>query len=429
MSLVETLPKILEDALKGQGIDPDVAVASDLTLDGRFGEEWLIITDRHFRVYSLSATPPVPRLELPLEKVKAPFIDPLIGGGALIVTVDQQTVEVVRYSNAGQRKFARVTKYLADLEKYRDDIAAGKEVDEKPVVTPDADERKRCPTCHLLLPLGTRVCPACLNKGKVVLRLLGYLKPYWRQTVFVWILMLVGLVLGLIPPYLTRPLMDKVLVPTQEVAPLSDRLALLGWLVLGLLAAQAGGQVIGIVRGRLLVQLGTRLSHDLRVRLYEHLQFLSLRFFEKHPVGAMIARVTQDTQSLESVLVDGMQHFVVNILTLIGIGVVLFVMNWRLTLLVLIPVPIVIFLSNRFWKHIRSLWHRYWHYRARLTASVSDTLSGTRVVKAFAKEQEEVDRFRGHSHDVLASDTAAEQTWSTFFPILWFIASTGSLLV
>jgi ATP-binding cassette subfamily B protein len=208
-----------------------------------------------------------------------------------------------------------------------------------------------------------------------------------------------------------------------------DRVRMLGWLVLGLLASQIGSLAVTILRARLLVQLGTRLSHDLRVQLYAQLQFLSLRFFERHPVGAMIARVTQDTQSLESVLVDGMQYFVVNVLMLAGIGGVLLAMNWRLTLLALIPVPVVLILSNVFWRRVKSLWHRYWHYRSRLSASVSDTLSGKRVVKAFAKEDEEIDRFRTHSHNLLVSDLAAEQTWTTLFPILWFIASSGSLLV
>jgi len=441
MSLIEILPKALDEALKRQDTgEPVIAVVVDLTPNGRFGEEWLIVTDKHLRVYPANAT--TPRLEVALEKISAPTTDSLIGGSALIVTVNLETVEVVRFSNACQRKFGRVNQYLSDVVKHRDDKAAGKEVKQTPAVEPDNEERKRCPTCHLLLPEGTKVCPACLDKSKVILRLMGYLKPYWRQVLVVWLLMILGVVVGLIPPYLTRPLVDNVLAPSEQhisaihdvaesvrAASLHDRKVLLGWLVLALLLAQIAAQAIGIIRGRLLVAVGTALSHDLRVQLYAHLQFLSLRFFDKHPVGAMIARVTQDTQSLESVLVDGMQHFVVNILTLVGIGVVLFIMDWRLTLLVLLPVPIVIYLSGRFWKHVISLWHRYWHYRARLTASVSDSLSGTRVVKAFAKEREEIDRFTRHSSEMLASDVAAEQTWTTFFPILWFIVSTGSLLV
>ena len=434
MAYLETLPANLAAALKRQGeADPiQVAASTDLTLDGLFGEEWLIVTPDALRVYpGLTAgdAAPAPRLEVPLSRLKAPAVDTLIGGGALMAAVDGQSVEILRYSNACQRKFGRVAKYLADTAVYLNPPADAKTPPRKPVIDPDTEERRRCPTCHLLLPEGTRVCPACLNKGKVLLRLVGYLRPYWKLTALVWVMMVAGLVLGLIPPYLTRPLMDRVLAPVHDPAPVAERLALLGWLVLGLLAAQAAGQVVGVIRSRTLVRLGTQLSHDMRVELYSHLQFLSLRFFEKRPVGAMITRVMQDTQSLESVLVDGMQYFVVNILTLVGIGVVMFVMNWRLTLLVLIPVPIVVLLSRLFWARIHSLWHRYWHYRSRLTASVNDTLSGTRVVKAFAKEKNEVERFRRHSQDVLLSDLAAEQTWTTLFPLLWFIASAGSLLV
>ncbi len=423
----EVLPTPIEQALAGRGAAV-ATVAVDLTLEGRFGEEWLIVTADRLLVFS-SATATIPRLDLPLAELESPTLDQLIGGGALVATVARTTVEIVRFTNACRRRMSQVVRYLADLEQARRDAAAGKPPAKQPVFTPDPEERKRCPACHLLLPDGTKVCPACLNKGKVALRLMGYLRPYWRSVIAVWALMLAGLGLSLLPPYLTRPLMDRVLAPTAAVTPVPERVALLGWLVLGLLVAQILGQVVGVARGRLLVRLGTRLSHDLRMRLYAQLQFLSLRFFDKHPVGAMITRVTQDTSSLEAVLVDGMQYFVINILTLVGIGVVLLSLNWKLTLVALVPVPIVLLLSNLFWKHILGLWHRYWHYRSRLTASVSDTLSGKRVVKAFAKEDDEIARFREHSLNLQQSDMAAEQTWSTLFPILWFLASMGSILV
>jgi ATP-binding cassette subfamily B protein len=429
MPLIEPLPKPLEAALKDKiaAGKVQVAVPTDLTLQGDFGEEWLIITDDILRVYSSPAAPP--RLELRLSAIKSPAVDSLIGGGALLMTVHGKTQEVLRFTNFHQRTFSRVVKYMADVVKYHDDLSAGREVKKRPTIEPDPEERKRCPHCHLFLREGTRVCPACLNKGKVILRLIKLTRPYLRQTVFVWVMMLLGMVLNLVPPYLTRPLMDRVLAPTRQIASVSERIALLGWLVLALFAALAAVQIVGIIRERLVVKIGARISHDLRVRLFSHLQFLSLKFFDKRSVGSIIARVIQDSQSLENVLVEGMQHFIINILTLLGIGTVLGVMNWKLTLLVLVPVPAVIILSHVFWKRILSLWHRFWHYRSRLTASVSDTLSGLRVVKAFAKENEEIERFRGYSHNVLASGMIAEQMWATFFPLLWFIASLGTLFV
>src|SRR5205823_3591065 len=117
--------------------------------------------------------------------------------------------------------------------------------------------------CSLLLPEGTKVCPACLNKGKVLRRILVYLRPYWRQTVTVWVLMVVSTLLTLIPPLLNKPLMDVVLAPKHNVLPVADRLHWLGWLALGLLMVQAIIQAVGIVRGRLVAFLSARLSHDL----------------------------------------------------------------------------------------------------------------------------------------------------------------------
>ncbi|NLB59648.1 MAG: ABC transporter ATP-binding protein [Lentisphaerae bacterium] len=403
-------------------------MASDLQSDGHFGEEWLVISGQTLRVWALVNQRARIKHELPLVKIHAPQTDLLIGGGALLVTVDGQSLEIIRYTNACQRKFDRLTQYLGELAQHQRALASG-QTSSPPDLEPDPHDRQRCSKCGLLLPEGTRVCPACLHKGKVMLRLMAYLKPYWREMILIWGLMLTGLVLSLIPPYLTRPLMDRVLVPTGVAATAAERIKLLGWLALGLLAAQTASQLIGIFRGRTLVKLGSQLSHDLRLRLYAHMQMLSLRFFDKRSVGAMVSRIVQDTDSLESVLVDGMQHFVVNVLMLLGIGTVLLSMNWKLTLLVLIPVPIVIFLSRKLWQRIRSLWHGYWHYRARLTSTVSDALSGVRVVKAFAKEQEEIARFHRNSQNLLSANMQAEQMWSTLFPILWLITSTGSLMV
>ena len=429
MALIEVMPVPPAGLLNGRGSPVEIAVVTDLTCHGTFGEEWLVVTGTKLQVYPVDNTV-LPRIELEIEAIKGAEIEGLIGGGALLITVGNETQEILRFSNTHQKKFGHVARYLQDMAEHRENkTKAGKE-QEPPQIEVDKDEGKRCPTCRLLLPEGSNVCPACLNKGRVLLRIVSYLKPYWRQTLFIWITMLVGLVIGLIPPYLTRPLMDKVLAPGPEVAgPIEDRMRLLSLLVLGLLVSQVLSQAVGIWRSRAVVRLGAHLSNDLRIKLYSHLQWLSLRFFQKRSVGSLMSRVMTDTQALENVLVDGIQHLVVNLLTLVGIGVVLFVMNWKLALAVLIPMPVVIVLSRVSWKYLHSLWHRYWHYRARLSATVNDTLSGIRVVKAFAREDEEIARFRTSSAAMMGSDTQAEQTWATFFPILWFITSTGSLLV
>src|SRR5262249_22727164 len=114
---------------------------------------------------------------------------------------------------------------------------------------------------------------------------------------------------------------------------------------------------------------------------------------------------------------------------LIGISVVLFMMNWKLTLLVFIPAPLVVLMSRLFWRRMFRTWNRYWHFRQRLSAFLNDSLSGIRVVRAFAQERQEVGRFSARSEDLYLAGMSAEQMWSTYWPMLSFIISSGTLIV
>jgi ATP-binding cassette subfamily B protein len=430
MSWIERMPPALESALAGRG-GVEVAVAADLTAQGRFGQEWLVVTRDTLEVYPLApeGAPPAPRLSLPLAALRSPRALTLVGGGALTAVVDGCSVELLRYTNAAARAFERVAKYLADLDAFLHP-PPGSAAPPRPTLDPDPNPPRRCPECNRPLREGTRVCPHCLNRGRVLLRLMGCLRPYWARMTAIWLLLILSIGLSMVPPYLTRPLMDNVLAPAPAAAaPGATRLAWLGWLTVALLASQALAQVVGVMRSRLIIDVGTSLAHRLRMELYERMQFLSLRFFDKRSTGALLTRVTQDTQSLEDVVVDGMQHFVVQVLSFFAIGALLAALNWRLTLLVLLPVPLVILLSRRFFRGMRRLWQRNWHCRSQMAATVSDALGGVRVVKAFGKEAREVERFDGRSNDLREAGRRAEQAWATLFPTLWFIAGSGSLIV
>ncbi len=441
MPLIDPLPASLEAELETAPKDLVAAVSTDLDPSGRFGEEWLVLTPARLSVYASNGNGFVPRMDLALDEIKTATVDGLVGGGALLATVDGKSVEVLRYSNAQQRKFGRVAKYINDLNRYKkvleqarrgDKDAAGKPVEapsEHPRLEPDKEDQKRCPACRLLLPEGSKVCPACMSKGKAIRRILAYLKPHQGQVVLIWAMMLVGVGLSLVPPYLTKPLTDVVLKPIGNPLPVGERYSMLGWLVLAWMSVQFIGQALGVWRGRMAVRLGQQLSHELREDVFRHLQSLSLKYFDKRQTGALIGRVTRDTQSLEDVLVESIQMFFSNILLFFGIGAVLLWMNWKLTLLVFIPAPFVMVLTKVFWPRIMNGWRRAWHLHSRLTATVSDSLAGVRVVRAFAKEDREVQRFDKHSTELRQANITAEHMWVTFFPFLFFIVSLGNLMV
>ena len=443
MPLIEPLPKPLEEKLAPALESKDVvaAVYTDLDPSGRFGEEWLVVTPTGLSVFTSNGQGFVPRVELRLEEIKKVSADGLVGGGALLVAVDGKSIEVLRYSNAQQRKFGRIAKYINDVKRYEVDLEKaerGEKEDEskpsegpreRPLLEPDKDDQQRCPTCKLLLPEGSKVCPACMSKGKAIRRMLGYLKPQKRQILMIWVMMLVGLCFSLVPVYLTQPLTDRVLNPVNSSLPIDERLRLLGWLVIILLGVQFLGQALGVWRGRMAVRLSQRLSYDLRNDIFRHLQSLSLRYFDKRQSGALISRVVHDTESLEAVLVESIQIFFSNIFLFIGIGLVLFWMNWKLTLFIFIPAPLVLLLSKFFWDRMMNVWRRAWHLHSHLTATVSDSLAGVRVVRAFAKEDREVERFDRHSMEFHNAEVTAQHMWVTFFPILFFIMSIGNLIV
>lgn len=447
MPLIETLPHPLQEMLAANngGLDDvTIAVTADFSLEGIFGEEWLVVTKDRLCVYSsngLSLNGRVPnasqlngagykaRFDVDLAQIRSPRVEPLVGGSALLAVVDGKAVEFVRYTNSRQRVFARVAKYLTDVADYHKAVADGDETKAAPVLEEDTEQERRCPRCKLLLPEGTTVCPACVNKVQVLARLATYLKPYWKQTVILSLMILASTVLGLVSPYLTRPLMDVVLVPQGQPRPMQERAFWLGLIVFGMLISQMVSQLINIAQGRVAVWLTHQLAHTLRVQLYGHLQQLSLRFFDKRQIGSIMTRVTQDTHELESVLSIGAQFFVANVLTLIGIVVVLCLLDWRLFLQVMIPIPFVIYLSRIFWKRISDMWPRWWHYRGRLNAVLNDSLSGVRVVKAFAQEDREIERFNPRSYDLAQAGIQAEQTWMTVFPVLTFITGLGTLIV
>lgn len=434
MTLLEKLPPALKTVTGNDGAGKVlVAVKTDLSLDGAFNEEWLIATHENLRVFraqefSSNGRQPTSRFSAPLTQLKSPRIESLIGGGALLANVEGKTVELVRFSNSRERVFRRVAKYLDDLIAYHEPLTDSAEKKAEPVVE-EVTEQQYCPRCTLLLPEGSGACPACMNKARVIVRLARYLAPFKKETAFLTLTLLTTTAMGLVSPYLMRPLMDVVLVPHGEPLPNNQRLFWLAMIVSGMFASQVLAQIINIVQGRLAASLSHSLAHSLRVELYQHLQRLSLQFFDTRKSGSLMTRLTQDTQELESVLSNGAQYFIANVLTLVGIVVVLVVLDWRLFLLVLIPAPLVVLLTRVIRKKIQRLWPRWWHFRSRLNSAVHDNLSGIRVVKAFAQESREIDRFRPLSSELTEAGIRTEKMWATAFPILTFTTGLGALIV
>jgi subfamily B ATP-binding cassette protein MsbA len=255
----------------------------------------------------------------------------------------------------------------------------------------------------------------------ILKRLFSFLTPYWKTLLLSAILLLVRAGIELIPPLFQRQIVDEVIVASDL-----SRLALL----IGLLVAVYGVQQLANAADMFIRHaLGERFILDLRVRIYEYLQRLSLSFFERTSTGELMSRVTNDVNVLESFVTHGSALTAVDLLRLLGGAIILFVLDARLALLVLLPVPILAISLRYFNTRIRPIYRRV---RARLgdiNAQLQDSLSGIRVIQAFVQEQQQLARFTAESESYYEARVQGIRYWATFFPAMRFVAAMGTVIV
>jgi len=255
----------------------------------------------------------------------------------------------------------------------------------------------------------------------VLRRLLKYVRPYWRALVGVSVLLLLNTGLSLLPPLIQRRVVDRVIG--------EGNLSMLGALIGALIAIHALSRLVDF--GDLYVRhaIGARFIFDLRVRIYEHLQQLSLAFYEKTSTGELMSRVTNDVEALEQFVTHGVALTLVDLLRLVGASAVLLALNWRLALVMLVPLPLM---AGGLWifnHRARPIYRRVRDRLGDINASLQDKLAGIWVVQAFEREEEELRSFREVSRNYLDERVDAIRTWSIFFPALHFISALGGALV
>jgi len=287
-------------------------------------------------------------------------------------------------------------------------------------------EKLRCEKCGRVIPAWTEVCPTCMSRRKVLVRLFDFVKPY-KWSAFGGLMMAL-LVLGgsLIQPYLTKPMLDQGLGASKKYD--ADYATLIYYLCF-YLGLQLLVMVGNAVRMRLMTIMGSRIARDIRNDAYRHLHRLSLSFFAKKPTGSLITRITSDSDRIWDFVAFTMLDMLIAILTLVGVGVAMFMMNWQLACYTLIPVPIMVVLMILMHKRMHKFFRRIHHRWQRMTSVVSDAIPGVRVIKAFSQESREVDRFRRCNDDVYEGTTDMISTWTTFEPMLQFCSQIGTLII
>lgn len=289
-----------------------------------------------------------------------------------------------------------------------------------------------CPGCGGVSAEDDSPCGACrVDRGTSPLRslsgLLDFARPWAGSILLGFALTVAATAAGLVPPYLTQPLVDDVLISRQEGRPVAT--GLVGW-YLGLMAATSVlAWLLGWARSWMMARVSERIAADLRDRTYRHLLGLSLEYFGGKRTGDLITRIGSDTDRICSFLSVNLVDFVTDILMITGTAIVLVSMDPLLALATLLPIPLGFLLAAEIRRRLRYGFARGLRAWDSMMSVLADTIPGVRVVKAFAREDREADRFADANRNVVAVNDRVNRTWAFFGPTLGLLTQGGLLLV
>lgn len=310
------------------------------------------------------------------------------------------------------------------------DLQRDSRVSGQPVQRPAAE---LCPTCQTPLPPGEEECPVCSREAAAapstwtLFRLWRFARPYKGSLLLGFVLTLVATAATLVPPYLTMPLMDNVLIPFQNGRPIDWQLVAL--YLGGLLGAALLAWVLGWLRTLILARVSERMGRDLRTQTYDHLLGLSLEYFGGKRTGDLMARIGNETDRINIFLSLDLLNFATDVLMIAMTAVILFSIDPWLALVTLLPLPIIGWLIHIVREKLRTGFEKIDRVWAEVTNVLADTIPGIRVVKAFAQEKREGQRFRVANEHSLAMNDKLNRTWSLFTPTITLLTEVGLLVV
>ena len=387
---------------------PQFVLQGDMLSNGHMGSSRLAVTANKATRYENTPLGEELVNSYPLEEIKEPRVEDLVDAVALVADVGPTRVELLRGTSRRGLAFSNAEKKLKAV------------IAHEPM--PLVDELERvCPKCGRPLPKDSELCESCVSKGQTLVRLFGYAAPFKLRIVWATVLVLAGTMCDLVPPLVTAKFVDDVLT--------KHKVSLFVPLMIALVGSRALSMVVQIARGRNVAFLGSRMAIAIRNSLFEKYQELSLSFYDRRNVGSIMSRMTNDTSAVYDVLVDGVPVILNQGTMLIGIPIAMLIMNAKVAIWVLLPIPLVLLAVRWFRKRMHRVWSRVWHQWSRFGGALNGVLQGTRVVKAFHGEHREVQRFEKRIRDLAMSNYEAESSWATFFPGITFAVAACGFIV
>lgn len=392
-------------------------IVGDLNLKNQYVRSLLAVTDEG--IYGFDETLPGGVERLTYEQVKRAYVKRNYSNAILAITTNDAREE--------KRNFLRFSYREATLfdgaAGFINSVVSGAELQEQLTILKVTFEKQFCvcPKCGRTLMRPGAPCMKCQSKDKIVQKLGKYVLPYKGILIFCLLLSAVTTIVSLAPPYMTKTLVDDVL-------PKGDKRGLLQC-VLILLLTSLIQQGVGAVRAYYLKITGDKIVADLRNDVYEKAQRLPMRFYDSTSTGSMINRIHSDSATIQAFMLRVTQEVLVQLFLLVGIVIIMFMMNWQLTLLSLIPVPFVVVGSRIFRKKMAPFYMRIWRSWAAVYNVLTDTIPSIRVIKAFANERKTAKKFTAYNDHWVDTSMKASKITTLFPHIVGFVIACGSFLI
>jgi ATP-binding cassette subfamily B protein len=253
----------------------------------------------------------------------------------------------------------------------------------------------------------------------------NYARRYSLSLIVTAVSMLALVGIQLLIPWIVKLLVTEVTAPSAGIADMSY----ITKLTVVVLIAYIGRAGLQFIRSYIAHVAGWGVVADVRKYIYNHMQRLSLRFYEDKQVGQLMSNVVNDTDLFEQLISHAIPDVVVNVVTLFGVTAVLFSLNWQLTLLSTIPIPLVLLSLQIYAKRVRPAFRNRQKELGNLNALLNDNLSGIREIKAFTREEDEEKRVHTGIDNYRTSLLKALKLMATFQPFVEFTSSIGTLIV
>ena len=396
MFVIDSIPGGVFDILASRGIDTNsilLAAHADRTREHTVGDEYLFATaESLILLHKDKGESSFATKTYSIKELRGFSVEELLSSGRLVAREGKDNTPVLL---AAFTNFCKESMFL--FAKYANKIAMGEElvIDER-----DDPSAKQCPKCGLRYPdLNRRICPHCMEKGKLFRRFSVFLMRY-RVSIFITMLSLAAMTaLSILAPYLSSGFFyDEVIYGVGEFA--GEILLVLGLII----ATRLGKTLVTMVNNYVTSRIAAKMVFDLKRTIFSAIERLSLSFFTGRQTGGLMTQINEDANTIYSFFCDGVPYMLINIVQVAVLSVLLFTMQPILALVSLITVPAFLLFIKWMYRRQRMYHARRFAGSKQMNSFLADVFSGMRVVKAFSKEDVEIERFTAKNQNLAKSE-------------------------